>query len=299
MAEPERIPDDDRPDASPSRPPIARADWLVGAEEGVAGELKRAGDEARPASIAPKLSRPESLPGLERTRPSSVPLPPVTTSPASSVPTLPASPPQTSLPSWAPAPSSVPRVPTAAPSRPAVPAPAVEGLREFPMDDAEERARIAAQVAEEQAREAEVAARPHTVVTAKEFELPTVATPWWTEWLTRLRHDRRVQLAVVAVVAALIAFVVWPREQQGVSIAAIKQHPERWADHQVSVTGRVDEVFQVGGSWAWTLVQGRDTIVVFSRVRGPRARERVTVVGTVSRGWFGGESRLALFEATR
>ncbi|MEY4374247.1 MAG: hypothetical protein RL760_413, partial [Candidatus Eisenbacteria bacterium] len=27
MAEPERIPDDDRPDASPSRPPIARADW--------------------------------------------------------------------------------------------------------------------------------------------------------------------------------------------------------------------------------------------------------------------------------
>jgi hypothetical protein len=67
----------------------------------------------------------------------------------------------------------------------------------------------------------------------------------------------------------------------------------------VSVSGRVDEVFQVGGSWAWTLVQGRDTIVVFSRVRGPRERERVTVVGTVSRGWFGGESRLALFEATR
>lgn len=293
MAEPERIPDDDRPNATPSRPPIARADWLVGAEEGVAGELKRTADDAKPATIAPKLSRPEAVPGLDRARPSSVPLPPT------SAPTLPAAPPQTALPSWAPAPSSVPRVPVAPPSRPAMSAVPAETLREFPMDDAEERARIAAQVAEEQAREAEIAARPHTVVTAQEFELPTVAEPWWTAWWSALRGDRRVQLAVLAVIVAVVAFAAWPREQQGVSIAAIKQHPERWADHQVSVTGRVDEVFQVGGSWAWTLVQGRDTIVVFSRVRGPRARERVTVVGTVSRGWFGGESRLALFEATR
>lgn len=296
MAEPERIPDDDRTDASPSRPPIARADWLVGAEDGVAGERERNGGEARPASIAPKLSRPEPLPGLERTRPSSAPVPPV------SAPVAPSSPPQTALPSWAPAPSSVPRVPTAGPARPAlslVPPPAAESRREFPMDDAEERARIAAQAAEQQARDAEAAARPHTVVTAKDFELPTIAEPWWSAWFTRLRQDRRVQLGVLALVLAAIAFVAWPREQQGVSIAAIKQHPERWADHEVRVSGVVDEVFPVGGSWAWTLVQGRDTIVVFSRTRGPKPRERVTVVGTVSRGWFGGESRLALFEATR
>ena len=295
MAEPERIPDADRPETTPSRPPIARADWLVGAEEGVAGELQRNGDEARPASIAPKLSRPDALPGLERTRPSTAPVAPVS-APAAPVT---AAAPQTALPSWAPAPSSVPRVPMGAPSRPPLPEPHRETLREFPMDDAEERARLSAQVAEDQAREAEHVGRPHTVVSAQEFELPVVAESGWTAWFTRLRGDRRVGLAIAAVVLALVAFVAWPRPQQGVSIAALKAHPERWADHEVTVSGRVDEVFQVGGSWAWTLVQGRDTIVVFSRVRGPRPRDRVTVVGTVSRGWFAGESRLALFEATR
>ena len=54
----------------------------------------------------------------------------------------------------------------------------------------------------------------------------------------------------------------------------------------------------MGGSWAYTLVQGRDTIVVFSRRREPKLRERVVVVGTLSSGFLDGQARAAIFEST-
>ena len=289
MAEPDPILDADRPKAVPPSSPIRRADWLVGADEGLADEMSRVRDDASPAP--PKLSRPDGQ-AVEPARPRLTLVPPVASAAAPSAPA------PSELPKWDPAPSSVPRIPRLA----LVPRPtssATEVTREFPMDDAEERARIAAQVAEEQAREAEVAARPHTIVSAQEFALPAPPLPWWMLALDRLRTDRRVQLVALLVVLAFVAWAAWPRPQHGVSIATIKQHPERWADHEVQVEGRVAEVFPVGDSWAWTLVQGRDTIVVFSRVRGPKPRAHVTVQGTVSRGVFGGESRLALFESTR
>jgi hypothetical protein len=91
----------------------------------------------------------------------------------------------------------------------------------------------------------------------------------------------------------------WPREEKTISVAHLKQHPEHYADTQVRVSGRVAEVFPVGGSWAYTLLQGRDTIVVFTRTREPRRDERLVVVGTLSTGFLDGVSRAAIFESTR
>ncbi len=95
---------------------------------------------------------------------------------------------------------------------------------------------------------------------------------------------------------ALIA--AWPRGEKTISVAHLKEHADRYADTQVRVRGNVSEVFAVGGSWAYTLVQGRDTIVVFSRTRRPQPRQRVVVVGTLSNGYLDGQSRAAIFEST-
>jgi len=38
--------------------------------------------------------------------------------------------------------------------------------------------------------------------------------------------------------------------------------------------------------------------VVFSRTRAPKVREPIVVIGTLSRGFLDGQSRVAIFEAT-
>ena len=52
----------------------------------------------------------------------------------------------------------------------------------------------------------------------------------------------------------------------------------------------------VGQGYVFNLHQGRDTLVVFTRLRSPRSRERTTVVGSVSMGYLDGAPRVALFE---
>jgi hypothetical protein len=65
----------------------------------------------------------------------------------------------------------------------------------------------------------------------------------------------------------------------------------------VTVRGRVGEdVFAVGAGWAFYLVQGRDTIVVFTRIQAPKPHEVITVKGQVSTGFLDGVPRQALFE---
>jgi hypothetical protein len=182
-------------------------------------------------------------------------------------------------------------------ARPSSPIP--ELTRDFPMDDAEERARINARLAEAQAHEAAVAARPHEVVAPQEFDLPAVPLPWWSQVPQILRTDRRVQLTLLSLALVVSVMAFWPRAEKTVSIGHLKQHADRFADTEVRVGGRVSEVFAVGGSWAYTLVQGRDTIVVFSRTRRPEPRQDIVVIGTLSNGYLDGQSRAAIFEATR
>jgi hypothetical protein len=102
-----------------------------------------------------------------------------------------------------------------------------------------------------------------------------------------------VALAVIAVVALMM---FRPKEEQTVSISAIRHHPERFDGRPVKVKGRVGEVYAVGGGYAFHLYQGRDDIVVFTRSRVPVRREEVTISGSISNGILDGKPRQALFE---
>jgi len=290
---------EDKPKPDAPRPVIERVDWLVGPEDGIVAERDRVDMGPEVPLEAPRLVRP-SDPDAGRERPASrVPLPfrrPGSAGPA--VPPPPAAP-SPAMPSWTPGASSVPMLRRSAGASSSVGGPIPELSRDFPMDDAEERARISAQMAEQQAREAAIAARPHEVVQPQEFDLPTVPLPWWSQLPNVLKVDKRLQLAVLLVVLGLALATFWPRAEKTISVAHLKEHADRYGDQQVRVAGRVSEVFPVGGSVAYTLVQGRDTIVVFSRSRTPKPREQVVVIGTLSTGYLGGETRTAIFEATR
>jgi hypothetical protein len=282
-------------------PPISRADWLVGAEDGLTAELDRLdGGNSLPVE-RPKLVRPapredegSSPPGSARV----IPFPGHATQRPLTPPPPPPSP-SPRMPRWDASPNSVPmlRREGEAAFRPASSIP--ELGRDFPMDDAEERARVSAHAAELRAQEHAIASRPHTVVSPTDFDLPSAEPAWWTQLPGMLANDRRVQAGVVGLVLLLAVMTFWPREERTISVAHLKEHAARYADAQVRVSGRVDEVFPVGGSWAFTLLQGRDTIVVFTRTREPRRDEKLIVVGTLSTGFLDGVSRAAIFESTR
>lgn len=287
-------PDDDAPEGTKS--PHSRADWVEGADATL-GIERRAKPRAPVELPRPKLVKPEDpnagLPtesGLH-VRPHRGPSP---------------------LPSTLPGLAETPSTPTWDPGRNSVPLPNIERgqvfararipaeeVREFPMDDAEERAQAAERLAAEREQAVEEAARPHAVVRPQEFDLPSVQPPWFLRLPEIIATNRAVQLALVVVVLAIGAFVFWPRAETTTSIGHLKDHPERFADQQVKVNGRVSEVFPVGGGFAYTLVQGRDTIVVFTRWHQPKRQDRLTVIGTVSSGFLDGQARLAIFEAAR
>jgi len=314
VGEPQRH-DPDRTDPQAPRPSVQKADWVVGAEDGLSAELELPDPGESRLTESPRLVRPEDPDAGKAREPGRFgasgvfrrPLPPGAPAPPASTP---------AMPSWDRGASSIPRLRSSAneatsgpvfgagPARTGAPAPAPaspavpEATREFPMDDAEERARVAATVAAQQREEAAIAARPHQVVAPQEFDIPTVVPPWWSNVADSLRSDRRVQLGLSVALLAVLLFTLWPRGEKTTSIAHLKEHPEKYADTPVRVGGRVSEVFAVGGSWAYTVVQGRDTIVVFSRTREPKVREPIVVVGTLSRGYLDGQSRVAIFEAT-
>jgi hypothetical protein len=56
-------------------------------------------------------------------------------------------------------------------------------------------------------------------------------------------------------------------------------------------------VFHVGGGYAFYLLDGRDTLVVFTRSRTPVERQHVRISGTMSNGSLDGLPTLALFES--
>ena len=121
--------------------------------------------------------------------------------------------------------------------------------------------------------------------------------PWWMVALDHLRESRGTQVVICVALLVLVAvWSFWPRGEPGVSLSTIRHHPERFDGRTVRVKGRVGEVFNVGGGYAFSLLQGRDTMVVFTRSRVPAPRQRVTVVASVSTGFLDGKPRPALFE---
>jgi len=124
--------------------------------------------------------------------------------------------------------------------------------------------------------------------------------------LDHLRFLRRPAVAItaVAVIAVVIIGGFTLRRAGshgltgGVSLAQIRQQPEAFEGHEVEISGTAGEAFPVGQSFVFDLYQGRDTIVVYSRARRPRANEPLRVRGTISVGYLDGAARLALLEAT-
>jgi len=284
---------EDRPKPDPLRKQPDRADWLVGAEEGMSAEVSRSQAGIPSPFVPPKLVRPDSG-EIVAPKPGDI-RPPFQ---AARVP-LPVPPAAPVMPRWDQAQNSVPTLKRDREIPPASSSPIPELTRDFPMDDAEERAIIAAEQAERRAQDEAVATRPHAVVRPAEFEIPVIPPSGLPKLQTALATDRRVQVAVLLVVAIVLAMTFWPREEKTVSVAHLKSEPERFADTQVRVSGKVVEIYPVGSSFAYALLQGRDTIVVFTRMGAPKLHEKRVVVGTLSNGYLDGTSRAAIFETNR
>ena len=120
------------------------------------------------------------------------------------------------------------------------------------------------------------------------------------EVASRKTVDPRVwQIGLLAaLVAGLIGYFVWHvTRDTGESVTRIRHYPARFDGQTVMLRGRVGETFQMGTSWAYYLHQGRDTIVVFSRIHAPVKDSKVKVVGSISMGYLDGQPRPALFES--
>ncbi len=131
--------------------------------------------------------------------------------------------------------------------------------------------------------------------------LVALSEPWWVVALDGLRTSRSMQIwvAVAFVVLVLLAGWLWPRGAGTTSLSELRRYPARFDGRAVVVRGRVgDDVFAVGAGWAFYLVQGRDTIVTFTRSQMPKPHDVATVKGQVSTGFLDGVPRQALFEDT-
>lgn len=312
-------------DVAPSPSGGDRADWLCGAEEGLAAEMLGSKRDGAPA---PKLIRPgadaaqadEPSEGARRRESSAMP------GPRLSQPSAPDEPgqPRAGLPLpkrapgsvqadepssgfstgpsmlWEPGANSTPvlarsSAPAPAPAaRTQVPPPAPE--MDFPMDDAEERALARAEAT---AAANAPAAQPHAVVTPDAFDIKDAPAPWWMQVPQLLREDQRAQGIVAIVLVVLLAVMFWPRAEKTMSLGGISRDPASYDGQNVKVSGRIGETFEVGGGHAFYLHQGRDTLVVFTRSRTPRRGQKVTLVGTVSTGYLNGQSGTAIFESAQ
>jgi hypothetical protein len=303
MSDPaERLDDDDRlpkaKEGTGEKPP-ERPDWLVGADEGAASETTRL-SKAAPSSAEPvKLQRPadrsaESAADLP-IESASIPRPVIVNRPPPAARPEPPAPPKPTA--WTAAAASVPKLKVepgaeqaVPPLRAGAPRDATRAASPLPGDDEVEKpARMSLSSFDD---EPTPAAAPPAARVVRPLE-----EPWWIIALDALRSDRRVQLIVGGLVLVLIVwFAVLPRAEGGVSLGALRRNPSRYDSQRVKVHGRVGDVFPLGGGYAFYLMQGRDTIVVFTRAREPESNKTIDVVGTVSTGFLDGVARQSIFE---
>lgn len=283
MSHPDPIDSSDEPAGRLGEPPTTRPDWLVGADEGTLAEQSRTPGPVRPG-VPPRPPDPparviEPEPPGEASSPS--PPDPPSGEPVAAVGPV----------AWKAAASSVPRLR----QQPAAPpeSSASEPFQWFAQDAMMAKAGSAGGSRGTQA----AADLPDTDPDEETMPLGE-DPPFWAEWLDRLRMLPRPVLIGVgsALVLGVVAYLLWPRGTAGVSLAQIRQHPEAFEGRSVRVGGKAGETFAVGGSYVYNLFQGRDTVVVYSRLRRPRLHERVKVEGTVSIGYLEGEPRVAVLE---
>ena len=142
------------------------------------------------------------------------------------------------------------------------------------------------------------AAEDRRVTPAAAPELKPLEEPWWVLAMDALRSDLRVQIGVgtALLCVVLLAFWMWPRGVGHTRISDMRRNAAAYDGRSVVVRGRVgDDVFTIGGGWAFFLTQGRDTIVTFTRLEAPKPRSVVTFRAEVSTGFLDGVPRQALF----
>src|SRR5262245_19091239 len=260
------------PKSRPDSEPEAKPDWLVGADDGL--DFKR----PDPDAPRPSLSRPAAAPGEAPPPPRRPARPIALQRPAGSQPPAASEPPAPEA--WSAAGSSIPKL-------------TVVPVRERPARESEPEDELAIADGLEAGLEDEEGEK------APESQAPLAPEEaWWLVAIETLAIHRLLQIGLGVVAARLLLSTFWPRkENASASIAAIKQHPQRFEGQSVRIKGEVVEVFDVGSNVVFQLRQHRDTLVVFSPSRRPTVHERVMVQGTVSTGYLDGTPRVALFEA--
>jgi hypothetical protein len=285
------------PAAVPAAPaaaaaPAARPDWLVGAEEGVNDELKRSAAEGKDEGPGPlkivKLDKPKPAEG------GSAPLAPGSfaprigdapklSKPAGDTAANPAAanapPAAETRVAWTAAASSIPvlrRAPQIVPAHP----PAAEEY----------------EAAEDRDPMGDLPDDLTGVATHSDRPLAPLQESWWMIVVDELRSNRRTQILVLAGLVLVAAFLFWPRSDAAVSLSTLHRHPDLYDGRTVFVHGRVLDVFPMGGGHTFYLLQGRDTIVVFTRQSAPSLNQNVSVKGVVSTGYLDGIARQSIFE---
>jgi hypothetical protein len=245
-----------------------RPDWLVGSEELGRRDALPSGDSDFSAAppVLPKRVVPVEAPASQRG-------PVAWTAAASSIPTL-------KVTQRFEAESQGP--PSQA--RPAAPATPIDEMDEEPEEGLGSLSTFVEDVSTE--------AAPKIVVPRRARH-----EAWWVVALEALRSDRRWQLLTLGtLLLTVLVITLWPRSEPGISLRTLRRDPGRWDTQRVRVHGRVGDVFGVGGGYAFYLLQGRDTMVVFTRSRRPESGRATEVVGTVSTGFLDGAPRQAIFE---
>jgi hypothetical protein len=317
---------EEKPSATPE--PRQRPDWLVGPDEGAAAERSRVvaeGGGPRIRVIGEALSRsPEFENGFFAEAPPAkvgVPPPPPPTEPrpkpkpvanaASSGPT-PTDAPRNDHPSLVinPIPNSPPPPPRfdkwsdtiadqiesgpwseAPTNKPEAAEPPSGFLNDLPVEGRAKRSSTAEPDAPR--------VQPKTFRYTEDDEpSPKAGRGTIQAAIERLTRHRPTQF--VALIVVLVSIVAMTQLSANgtplTSISKIRRSPLRFDGVEVTVRGRVGDVFPVGDGYLYNLHQGRDTIVVYSRGGVPKSHQTATVTGSISMGYLEGTPRPALFQ---
>jgi len=99
----------------------------------------------------------------------------------------------------------------------------------------------------------------------------------------------------IAAAALLATLAMRSVGERGESISHIRSAASQYQGRALRIQGRVGDVFEMGGSHVYYLLQGRDTMVVFTHGVAPRSGATISVQGTLSIGYLDGAPRPALF----
>lgn len=279
-----------------------RPDWLTGAEpdEAELADAGRSTDITRMPGLIGAADSAAQQPSTSEVRPvppAPIPLPPRDAvrppAPPAAAPTPEAAAPGPMQP-WRAASSSVPKLPAVKPAAESAPRPPGPGDAAPPPPPA------AAEEPSPNALDRDGAGRqapPPQLGSAMPTVLPPLPEPWWMVLIDTIRTQRRAQIITLVVLAlVLVTVILLPQVPRGTPLSTIHRTPTAWDGRTVTVSGRVDQAFPLAGGWAFYLVQGRDTMVTFTRVRMPVVGERVVVTGQINTGFLDGIPRQALFE---